>query len=937
MRSLSFKFRILSLIAAVILFSQPISRANAHCDNQWYCQISLDSLSSQCSVQFIKKSVIEKIISPIILINDNHHLQTKGKSTIAYSIDQVALSKNFNLALKFLLSKNQQKLNRDNLLCTHNYVKPSIYHANCKENLNNALIITESDESVYNQEKAVTLKGNVTVYQGNRQLKSDFVHLDSIRNYAKFKGNVVFHEPGILLVGDYGEIMFDTGQSTIKNASYIMYKSNVRGNSKKIIYHENSTMELEKASYTNCQSGKTGWLLSGKHVTLNPNIGFGTAQGAVIQVQGLPIFYAPYMYFAIDDRRQSGFLYPMFAKDSELGLDLTFPYYWNIAPHYDATITPRIISKRGVMMENEFRYLGASGNGKINIAGLIGKDKLVRRNPFYKENRWFFNIQYQQRLSDRWSVKLDYTDTSDKNYIKDFGANLKLKVTDPLDQKIETLYQGGSDIHHWTLNLNAHKFKNMNQKSDNLYNKLPQLVFSGNWKARKRLTVNYLVDYTWFSRANDWRYVEEIQHPDFNDVHVKKSIYDNGYGIKNAEGSRTYAQVGFSYPMEFFCGFLKPEVKIRSVNYNLNGLNKIEVLNDLIHAYGKNFNLHTYRDSSRDITGSVSVDSRLVLKRTNLFRKAYTAILEPRAKYFYTPYLKYQEYHPVFDTSSIDFSYSSLWKENRFSGYDRIADANQLSLGIITRLIKDDGFEVINFGIGQIIYFQDRQVYIAFSLGQQGIPVDDINKNYLTIDERLQSELIKSTSPLVSKFVYNFNHIMHIHQDFSWNTNHNRMDNYLLTYRWIPGQHKIVNMSFRYSNQIDQFIQNKDGKNILLRTNQNKNLMYTIAKNNLKQTDFSFVWPITKTNHWFGLGRWQYDMTNKRNIERLAGFEYNGFCYQFQFFWRSWLETNGNVELPNLKNGFFLQFVLHGLSNINSSSGTQYLQGIQGYKIREKS
>ncbi|WP_194842586.1 LPS-assembly protein LptD [Endozoicomonas sp. OPT23] len=933
MHQLPFKPRTLTLaIAAVLISSQPVSKVMAETtlspDEQWNCSVSSSNNGWSCSVAPVKQGDLRRAPRPAPIVTEESFTRatanqpapaatTRARAHLREQLDWVPKQR--------LPEKVKVALEETTPWCDGRYVEPDRPGKHFKGNSKTAPIVAESDQSSYDEESVATLTGNVTLRQGSRQVQADTARLDRETNFAELEGNVVFREPGTLLTGDHGDMMLETGRATIKDASYVMHEAHVRGDSSEIVRNEDAVLELNDATYTSCKPGDNGWKLSGDSITLDPNTGFGTAKNAVVRVKGLPIFYTPYIYFPIDDRRQSGFLYPTIAFSDDNGMDLTAPYYWNIAPNYDATITPRYMAKRGLLLENELRYMNESGKGEVGVAGLVNKDQLEKDNPYQDKDRWLANIRYQQNFSRRWTADLDYADASDKNYINDFGSNLNLSNTAPLNQKIGTQYQGGNDFNYWSLKLEAQKFKNMSQTSDDPYNKLPQLVLDGHWQLGETLNLNYLADYTHFQRADDWRFKQEIDHPDFKNPDIKRSVYDEGYGIKRAQGGRTYAEAGISYPMESLWGFLTPEVKVRSVNYNLKDLVESQVLADLKGSY-TGIQDKDYTDSPKTNAASFSLDSGLFFDRfTNLFGNAYTHTFEPRAKYLYVPYKENQEFNPNFDSGAAGFSYGSLWRDNRFNGYDRIGDTNQIALGFTTRLIDDSGFEKMRFGLGQIFYFDDRKVFIASNLGQQGRPADDITDNYAGLDERTKNQLTDSTSPLASEFVYNFTRTMSLKQDFSWNTNENRLDNYNLAYQWNPEDRKVVNLGYRFQDRVDRYILNENDKSTGKTTG-----------NNLSQADFSFAWPLAFTRNWGALGRYQYDITNKRNLEQLAGVEYTSCCYQVRLFWRSWIESDDNIDHPDPKKGIFLQFVLSGLGNITGNSGTEYLQGIKGYKIREK-
>ncbi|WP_160174064.1 LPS-assembly protein LptD [Endozoicomonas montiporae] len=953
MHHLPFKLRAITLaVASAIIAGQPVSKARAEntlsADSEWSCEVASDGSGWHCSVVPLKQGAMKRAPRPVITERATPASSTATQSKAAETTVAVSQPENVRTQLDWVhqsqLSDTQrQTLKQDEPWCSGTYVEPPRPGKFFKGDPNSAPIIADADASTY-QNSIATLTGAVVIRQGNRQLESDEAHLDNEKNFGEFKGNIVFREPGTLIVGDTAQSQLDTGRTEIDNAQYVMHESHARGSATAVLRNEDATMELDDATYTTCPPGNEGWQLSGDSVTLDPSTGYGTARNAVVRVQNLPVFYSPYLYFPIDDRRHSGFLYPtVMGFDDEGGVEFDLPYYWNIAPNYDATFTPRVMTKRGFLLENEFRYLTEKDEGELGVAGLIGGDQLEDDNEYYKKDRWFVNARHRRQFNSNWMAELDYADASDKNYLDDFSSSLNYSSSGPLNQRIMTRYDGGNDYTNWQAKLDVHKLKNMDRTADDPYNKLPQIELSGNWQATDRIQVNYLADYTYFDRADDWNYAFEKPHSGFpNNTKILESVYNEGYGIKRAVGSRAYFETGMSYPIHRTWGFLTPEVKVRSVNYSLSNLKENEVMNDLRNSYvGQTFKDSDFTKSPSTTVPAFSVDSGLYFDRfTNLFNTNYTHTLEPRMKYLYAPHVEGQEFNPIFDTANMGFSYNSLWQDNRFSGYDRLADANQVSLGITTRFIQDDGFERMRFGVGQIFYFDDREVYIANNLGQPGsIPENEKDRpdeDLVAKDARLRQELRDSTSPIASEFVYNFTRTMSLRQDFVWNGNENRIDNYALTYRYRPDHRKTLNLGFRFADQVDRFVKDRDGNYIKTGEDQHGDPIYQKTKNDLKATDISFAWPIPYTRNWSAMGRWQYDMTNKRNLEELFGVEYASCCYQVRLFWRSYVKSTDNIDHPTDRSGIYLQFVLRGLGSLTGSSGKEYLQGISGYTIREK-
>ena len=916
-------------IATSIIASQPVSRAIAAessggQQSEWHCQTvangqwSCDPATAQSipvqlapkAKQQVKK--LKKKASPI------KPATTRQNATLKQLLDWQPIQ---NLSA-------QRRASEPFYSCGA-YIEPPRPGKDYTGDTNKAPIVAESNESSYDKDSVATFKGDVTVRQGSRQFESDNATLDKSRNYGQFEGNVRFRESGVLLVGDKGDLQLDSGRATLENTAYVMHEQKARGSANRIVRNEDSTLELSDATYTTCPPGDKGWQLSGQNVTLDMDSGQGLAKNAVVRVQGLPILYTPYLSFPIDDRRKSGFLYPTLSQSSDNGLDFSIPYYLNIAPNYDATLTPRYMSKRGFMLENEFRYLVGNTQGELGLSGLLDKDELKKENPYYNDHRWLINYRQQTDLTSRWTAEVDYAKASDKNYLDDFSTSLNLSANSPLNQRIGTRYLGGDTNHSWQLSLDAHQYQNMNQTADDPYNKLPQIKLAGNWLASNSLSLNYVADYTKFTRDDNWHYVNEtLVNPSDN---VYQSNYDSGYGIKKANGERLYLETGAGYSFDWSYAFIRPAVKVQHVEYQLTDLNETDVITDLNSSYG-NFTSADYTESPKTTVPTFSIDSGLYFDRfTNIGGTEFTHTLEPRMKYLYSPYKEGQEMNPVFDTALMNFNYNSLWRDSRFSGHDRLGDANQLSLGLTTRLIEDDGFERVRFGIGQIVYFEDRRLWISPTAGNQPSYEDDLDTDPDDEKKRLQEEMQDSVSPLASELVYNINRAMNIRQDLMWDASNNELDSYGLYYQYRPGDRRVLNAGYRYLRQADRYVKNEQNGNI---EDPNNPGTYLTTDNNLSQTDLSVAWPVS--NNWSAMGRWQYDLTNKRNLEILSGVEYNSCCYQVRVLWRKWVDDDDNIDHPNSKSGVFLQFVLRGLGDLTSGTTKEYLKGIKGYAGDEK-
>jgi len=784
-----------------------------------------------------------------------------------------------------------------------------------------------ANESSYDQNEVARFTGNVTVRQGSRQLDSEQASLDRAREHGQFAGGVTFRDKGVLLTGDKAEVFFDSGRTTLNHSTYIMHEQNARGSAELIVRENDETLELSDATYTTCPPGDGGWLLSGQNVVLNRESGQGVARGAVVRVENLPILYTPYLSFPIDERRKSGFLTPTLSASSDTGLDFSAPYYLNLAANYDATLTPRYMSKRGFMLESEVRYLFGDSRGEWGFAGLLNKDRQESENPYYDRHRWMVNIRHSTNITQNWTADVDFAKASDKNYLEDFSTGLSLSNTTLLNQRVSTRYLGGDVNHSWQLSIDAHQYQNLSQTTDNPYNKLPQIRLAGSVLPLGNLTVNYEADFTRFSRDADWDFqFEQLIDPGQN---IFQSVYGPGFGIARANGDRLYLESGINLPFQSSYGFLVPAIKVQSVQYRLSNLIESDVIADLSGAY-QGFTAADFTTTPGTTVPTFSLDGGLYFDRfTRIGATNFTHTLEPRIKYLYSPFVEGQEMQPIFDTALLDFNYHSLWRDSRFTGYDRLGDTHQVSLGLVSRLIEDDGFERARVGIGQTIFLADRQLWINPLAGTSvtgPLGQDYWDTNLSDESRRLWAEMHASVSPLATELLYNFNRSMSIRQDLMWDTNNRELDSYNIYYQYKPDQRRVLNFGYRFLPQAERFVQNAQNG---LVPDLGDPTGFRTASNNINQSDISFAWPVSKS--WSALGRWQYDFTNNRNLEFLGGVEYNSCCYMVRFLWRKWIDDNDNIDFPQYKDGIVLQFVLRGLGGLSSGSSKEYLEGIRGY------
>ncbi|WP_443699967.1 LPS-assembly protein LptD [Pseudomonas sp.] len=802
--------------------------------------------------------------------------------------------------------------------CSGAYIEPTRPGMNDKTNQSDAPTFIGAKASRYEQEQQVaTLAGDVVMRQGSMQLESEEASLYQAENRGELNGNVRLRDNGALIVGDHAQVQLDTGAAQIDNAEYVMHKSRVRGNALYAKRAENAIIRLKDGTYTTCEPDSNAWQLKGNNITLNPATGFGTATNATLRIKNIPILYTPYIYFPIDNRRQSGFLPPSFSTGSETGFTLVTPYYFNLAPNYDATLYPQYMTKRGLLMEGEFRYLTKSSEGQFGGAYLNDDSNERSKQTDYEKTRYMLNWQHKGGLDSRLTTQVDYTKISDPYYFQDLKSYEEgVQSRDFLNQQGSVAYRG--DSYQARLNVQAYQLATISQITP--YDRLPQITFNGALPYHPGgLNFTYETEAVRFERS--------LENGTFTDQNGVESARLDTYvtGLTRANGTRLNAAPAVDYPMNWTYGFITPKLKYVYTKYDLDLDSKGK--NDIITAQANATATNPYTGgvfkSSQDRAIPIaSVDSGLYFDRnTNWFGKDYRQTLEPRAFYLYVPN-KDQSDIPVFDTSEYSFSYASLFRDNRFSGSDRIGDENKLSLGVTSRWIEENGFERQRVSVGQALYFKDREVQLP------GIVAAD------------RADAQSNVSPIALDYEFRFNRDWRATADYNWDTDSHspRSGSAMFHYQPEDNPNKVVNLGYRYRN--DQVVYNQlTGKWQFggdYGTPGTDNYVKDYYK--IQQHDFSMMWPIIP--QWNLITRWQYDYARNRTLEAFGGFEYDNCCWKLRVINRYWVSNDEYSQIAPLNekgdHGLFLQIVLKGLGGLTGAKVESFLdKGIQGYRERE--
>lgn len=520
----------------------------------------------------------------------------------------------------------------------------------------------------YSLEQGV-IRGNVVITKGDQKLYGPEVTLDRINKVFTAKEGVVYGTPDLVVRGKQGGWRSNDNTGWFADAEYYLPGRNAQGAASRIDFQsDDRTTQLEQVVYSTCERGHEFWRLRMPELELNQNTGRGVARHITLSLGPAPVFYWPYLSFPIDDRRQTGFLMPGFGYSSTNGLDLRFPFYWNIAPNQDMTITPRVLTKRGMMLGTEYRFLLPKVRGQVD-------GEYLPQDREYGDDRWGLFASANANLLPRFFNNLLYQSVSDRDYLKDFGNHLGLFSQTYLDRRLDNTYFGDN----WSLLGRVQGFQTLDRDyfsgKNDIYDRLPQLLFAGAW-----------------------------EHPESGLNYGLSNEVVNFVRGQSLNGWRWDLWPGISLPLERQFGFIRPRVSYRATAYELRNQDA-----------PKNIDPTLTRDNPTRHMPIASLDSGLFFDRPVEWpwgdMTAATLTLEPRLFYLYVPYRK-QNQLPNFDTTSLlERNFSWLFLDNRFAGADRQGDANQVTAAVSSRLLNDlTGAEQFSFSVGRIYYFRDREV-----------------------------------------------------------------------------------------------------------------------------------------------------------------------------------------------------------------------------------
>ena len=537
---------------------------------------------------------------------------------------------------------------------------------------NNLPVTINADDAKGNYPDDANFKGNVDINQGNSRLRADEVQLhqkqvegqaDPVRTVDAL-GNVHYDDNQVILKGPKAWSNLNTKDTNVWQGDYQMVGRQGRGDADLMKQRgENRYTILENGSFTSCLPGSNTWSVVGSEVIHDREEQVAEIWNARFKLGPVPVFYSPYLQLPVGDKRRSGFLIPNAKYGTNNGFEFYLPYYWNIAPNFDATITPHYIQKRGnTQWQNEFRYLTRAGTGLIEF-DYLPSDNVYQDDYPAESNRhrWLFYWNHFGVMDQVWRFNVDYTKVSDPYYFNDFSSKYGTSTDGYATQKFSMGY--------WLENFNAtvstKQFQVFNRQNSNSYAAEPQL------------DVNY--------------YKNDLGPFDAH-------IYGQAVHFVNTNGTypestRVHLEPTLNLPLSNNWGSLDTETKLMATHYQQTNLDAYNAANDT-----------DYKDSVNRVLPQFKVDGKLIFERDMTLAEGYSQTLEPRAQYLYIPY-RNQSTIKNYDSSLLQSDYSGLFRDRTYGGLDRIASANQVTTGVTSRIYDDASVERFNVSVGQIYYF----------------------------------------------------------------------------------------------------------------------------------------------------------------------------------------------------------------------------------------
>ena len=807
----------------------------------------------------------------------------------------------------------------------HYYIEPLPGHGQLFNPSASKTIIDHIQKSQGNLSGYVSLTGPVKITQPSRVLYADNVTLkrNNITKRLQFvhaKGHLRLHQPTSLLLGDKGQADLASNHASIVNANYLYKVSAMpgakgadpnflgyaHGSAKTIKQLNQNVLTFDDTTYSTCPPIKDTWELNAKHLNLNKTTGRGHAYNMILKVQRIPIFYTPFFSFPLDNKRYSGFLYPMFGGSPKRAW-FVFPYYFNLAPNLDDTLYPITYSTTAAhlqaeVLHNKFRYLfGFNTPVAIRTSGAIDFDALVYQKitpdiaktllkPIAKNQpvKGLPTVVFTNNTTfgAHLSTQLTYQYIRDQAFLNVYPNIYNGFAKD--QTSIVRMFNAAYSAQYWNANLLVRKDDYFSQQTVNglkllhVANQvpatLPQLDF----------TISPPTP-TWVNTSMSGQFLNAVKPASTNTK--------NGVTTTFNQGIRYHLAPHISFPITPGYGFFTPEASLFLTKYHfrsVSGTSSIptsKIFNPNASLAVPIFDLHTGLYFDRHFKWA---------------DEHFQQTVEPELFYLYVPYQNQYTVPFLSDTSYTAFTYSSLFSKNRFVGFDRIGDANQLSAALSTTISNDKGSS-LHLGVGQIFYFRDRLVNMTCK------PTDV--KCMLGVDHYYQQK----RSSYAGTLDYSYNFHFHFHSDLTYNPISKSLDNQAYILQYLSDTSHVINIGYTsgvHYNLLtpEQRLQGMAGKSQSLLT-------------------LSSIWKVSAG--WSLIGSLSYSVNDNRIIDAFGGFKYDSCCWSVQFISEGVVDgidpnNPGDYSTGTKDRRFVFSFSLKGLGGVDQSEVNELLSRIPG-------
>jgi LPS-assembly protein len=599
---------------------------------------------------------------------------------------------------------------------------------------NDAPTTLEAEKMTGRPEREIILEENVEITRGPMVLNADKATYDVVEDQIEASGDIRVRRNGDRFTGTELKLKADTGQGYVLCPTYQLELNNAQGQAERIDFISREEATVTEGTYSTCQGTDPDWYLSASKLDIDQGNEKGVAYGSVVYFKGVPILGMPIISFPLTDARKSGFLPPTIGTSSRGGFEVTLPYYLNIAPQRDLTIYPRVITKRGMQLGLQGRYLGETYAGETRVEGMAD-DRL------YGRERHAISSTHTQSFGRGWTFASNLNAASDDDYPNDFSTTITQASQRLLTRDLSLNYSGS----FWSSSIRASNYQVLQDPRSPIirpYDRLPQIALQAG-----RQNVN----------GFDWTVASEMtsfSHPDF------------------VSGERLVVKPRVTYPIVAPGYFITPSVSVHSTYYSLSNTDKAS---------------NRPPSTLNRVLPTVSLDSGLIFEReTSFLGQEAVQTLEPRLFYVYTPYKNQQNFswdqtsngvtsRQTFDTALSDINFAEIFSENRFSGQDLISDANQLTAAVISRYVEPSGVERMRFALAQRYYLSDQRV-VAEYLGR-------------TSDENRSDLLLAASGQITSTIAVDAN------MRYSASQHTTTQSNYGV--RWQPAPKRVLNLQYR--------------------------------------------------------------------------------------------------------------------------------------------